>query len=392
MGTELRLTVQDFADQGEGFARHDGKAVFISGGIPGEEVAAEIVLERRHRILARVVEVFSPSPYRISPQCPLFGTCSGCQWQHISYERQLEIKQDLIRKHFGRYFDIQKLPVSPVFPGPPWHYRNHNRYTIRSGGNLGFVQKGTYRFIPVERCLIAHEMINELVGKLRGHYLGTTQLSVRVGINTGQYLIQPRLEPSEIPIPTGQPYYEEELLGRRFRVSAASFFQVNTYQAERIVETVREMMEFSGEELVIDAYAGVGTLGVLMAPFAARVICIEESAAAAADAQVNIRGISNLEYIQGKTEHVLPELKAACSAVILDPPRSGCQKEALEAVIKLGPQRVVYVSCNPDTLARDLAVLREGGYSLERLQPIDMFPQTYHVECVALAVRVKTQR
>jgi len=382
---QLRLTVEDFADQGEGFARHDGRAVFISGGIPGEEVAVEVLLERRRRIWGRVVEVFSPSPHRVTPRCPLFGTCSGCQWQHISYERQLEIKKDLVLRHLRRHLDAAHLPVAPVLPGPPWHYRNHNRYTIRSGEEIGFVQRETYKFIPVRHCFIAHDMINGLVGRLQGHYLGTSQLSIRVGVNTGQYLIQPRLEPSDIPVATGQPYYEEELLGKRFRVSAASFFQVNTAQAERIAETVREMLELSGEELVIDAYAGVGTLGILVAPLAAKVVCIEESAAAVADARVNIQGISNLEYIQGKTEQVLPQLEAAASAVILDPPRSGCQRPALEALAELRPRRVVYVSCNPSTLARDLAFLCGRGFRLLQIRPIDMFPQTYHVECIALA-------
>ncbi|GAF95607.1 unnamed protein product, partial [marine sediment metagenome] len=185
----------------------------------------------------------------------------------------------------------------------------------------------------------------------------------------------------------GQPCYEEELLGRRFRISAPSFFQVNTPQAENLFDVLRDHLQPRGTELVIDVYAGVGTFATLLAPLVGRVIAVEESAAAVKDAAVNITGLDNIEFLQGKAEEVLPQLEGVPDAAVLDPPRVGCHRRALAALLQLSPRRIIYVSCEPATLARDLKALCEGGYRLVAVQPVDMFPQTYHVECVANLVR-----
>ena len=172
-------------------------------------------------------------------------------------------------------------------------------------------------------------------------------------------------------------------MGHPFRIGSPSFFQTNTAQTERLVELVRSHLHLSGQELLVDAYAGVGTFAVLMAPSVCKVIAIEESTAAVRDAAINTLGIENLEYIEGKTEEVLGALDSAPDALVLDPPRVGCHPDTLRAVLRRPPGRVVYVSCDPETLARDLAILVEGGYAVDTVEPVDMFPQTYHVECVA---------
>ena len=228
-----------------------------------------------------------------------------------------------------------------------------------------------------------HPWINEALEGLQGRCAETSQLSLRYGVNTGDFLVQPTLKSDEVPLPSGQKHYREALDGREFRIAASSFFQTNTNQAQRMVELVKEGLQLSGEGLLVDAYAGVGVFAILLAPYAQRVIAIEESASAVRDAEHNAVGLDNITFLQGKAEEALAQMEERPYGVILDPPRAGCRGSALEALIELGPLKVVYVSCDPDTLARDLAILCRGPFRLEGVQPIDMFPQTHHVECVA---------
>ncbi|MCA9706519.1 MAG: class I SAM-dependent RNA methyltransferase, partial [Myxococcales bacterium] len=221
---------------------------------------------------------------------------------------------------------------------------------------------------------------------LQGRLHGATQCNVRVGRPAGSMMIQPRLALPDAP-PSGQATLTEELLGRPFRVSAAAFFQVNRAQAERLIDLVRARIDCGPESVVVDAYGGVGTFAVLLAPHVGTVVSIEESGPAVEDARVNAEGLPNVELRLGKTEEVLGTLPGPVDAIVLDPPRSGCQPAALAAVVEHGPRRVVYVSCDPETLARDLRVLVDAGYALLEVQPVDMFPQTHHVECVATLER-----
>jgi 23S rRNA (uracil1939-C5)-methyltransferase len=379
----LALKLGGIGPLGETLAKHDGKPVSVFGGIPGEDVLAEVVRQRHNHILARVVEVINPSLERVEPLCPYFGSCTGCQWQQIRYEHQLELKRGIVQEAM-QAAGIPVFLVAPVVPAPQlFGYRNHVRFTVGPEGDIGFVNRHSRRFVPVDQCLLMHPRINQMLSQLQGRCRETTQVSIRYGVNTGQWLIQPTLKSSQMLVESGQKHYEEALAGRRFRISAASFFQVNTAQAERVAQLVRERLSLTGRELVVDAYAGVATFAVLLAPFARKVIAIEEAPSAIRDAQINIQGLDNVELAQAKTESLLGALPERPDALVLDPPRIGCHLQALRAVLLRPPQRVVYVSCNPQALAHDLRILLRGPFVLEEVLPIDLFPQTYHVECLA---------
>ncbi len=382
---QIRLTFDDIAPQGDALAHHDGEVLFAPGGIPGEQAVVSARRTRRKFYIGEIVEVISPSPHRVEPRCRHFGRCSGCGWQHIAYPFQLELKRGAVARQLVERGQFGSPPVLPTLPSPEvWNYRNHARFT-EDDGRLGFVNKTSRKFIPIDYCHIMHPWINERLESLQGRCAGANQVAMRYGVNTGSWLIQPKLK--DIDIETGQPFYEEKLLDRRFRISSPSFFQVNTGQAERLFAVVRDSLRLSGSETVVDVFAGVGTFAVLLATSVARVIAIEESSAAKKDASVNMEGLSNIEFIQGKAEDELPRLSPAPDAAVLDPPRAGCQRRFLEALLRQAPRRIAYVSCDPFTLARDLRILCDGGYRLRSVRPVDMFPHTYHVECVASLVR-----
>jgi 23S rRNA (uracil1939-C5)-methyltransferase len=225
------------------------------------------------------------------------------------------------------------------------------------------------------------ERINEVLALVQGRCRGMSQLSIRAG--NAEPMVQPRLADPGIAVTSGQDHFETEVLGRRFRVAGASFFQVNAGQLGNMIGMLRDRLGLTGAETVVDAYCGVGTFAILLAPYARRVIGIEDSAPAVEDARANSSGLTNIEFIMGRAEEVLARVEGAVDAVILDPPRAGCHPGAIDAVIRLKPARVVLVSCEPSALARDLARLTEGPFILESVQPVDMFPQTRHVEAVA---------
>ena len=383
----LRLELEGMGRLGEALAYLGDKPVFVFGGIAGEEVDVEIIRERRHYIAAEVVEVIRPSPHRQQPPCQYFAECTGCQWQHVSYSHQLELKRQTVEDALQRVGGLSDVPVSPTLPSTrEFGYRNHARFTVsREGGRLGYIHRERLRFVDIERCLLMNDYINDVLSQLDGHCAETTQVAVRSGAKTGDRLIQPTLKSEDVPLETGQKTYVDSVMDISFRVASPSFFQVNTEQLENIVGLVTESLGLKGSEVLIDAYAGVGTFAGLLAPYASKVIAIEESAASIEDAQYNLRRFNNIEIRKGKTEEVLLEITEPVDAMIIDPPRAGCQKTALESIVRLAPQRLIYVSCDPATLARDLRIL-SGPFRIASVQPVDMFPQTYHVECLATLI------
>jgi len=385
IGQEIELYLASWGRLGEAMACHEGQDIFVLGGIPGESVLAEVVRIRRKYVAARVVKVLSPSPDRVEPPCQYYGQCTGCQWQHLNYHAQLTNKREKVVDALKRVGSLQCIKVLDTLPSPAeYGYRNHARFTVGRGGDLGFVNRETRRFVRIDRCMLMHEGINHILDKLQDRCGETTQLAVRAGRDTGDFLVQPPLKNTEVAVPTGQKHYQESVDNREFRVASPSFFQVNIDQTSRLIKVVREAVSLSGKEVLLDAYTGVGTFAVLLAPFVKQVYAIEESSAAVADARENATGIDNVQFLLGKTEEILADLPQAPDVVILDPPRAGCQTSALEKLLSLRPPRLVYVSCDPETLARDLKVLCAEDYSVDHIQPLDMFPQTHHVECVAV--------
>ena len=383
-GDSVQLHLRSWGRLGEAMAVHDGRDVFVFGGIPGETVIAEIVATRRKYLAAQVTQVLEPSPHRVSPPCPYFGHCTGCQWQHLDYPAQLDAKTGIVHDAMERIGSFHNPPVLPTLPAPEQlGYRNHARFTIwRSTGALGFVHRERRRFVRIDRCMLMHDGVNNLLEQLQEKCAATSQLSIRASSATGDYLIQPALDHPDIAPASGQKTYQETIAGRTFRVASPSFFQVNTAQAARLVDLVRDALQLTGSETVLDAYAGVGVFAALLAGNAHHIIAVEESTAAIADAATNLDGIPNVSIITGKVEEILPTMSDAPDAVVLDPSRSGCQPAALDAILAMQPARLAYVSCNPESLARDLRTLCRA-YRIEWIQPLDMFPQTYHIECVA---------
>ncbi|MCI0801524.1 MAG: 23S rRNA (uracil(1939)-C(5))-methyltransferase RlmD [Chloroflexi bacterium] len=383
-GDRVTLLLTSWGRLGEAMAEFDGRNVFVAGGIPGERVVAEVVKVHRKYVSAKVVEVLEASPDRVEPPCPYYGVCTGCQWQHLSYDAQLKTKREKVTDALRRVGGLEDPPVSEVIPSPDQYgYRNHARFTINREGALGFVNRETRQFLRIEKCLLMHDGVNTLLEGLQDRCGETTQLSIRAGKYSGDYLIQPYLVHPDIKIPTGQKRYTESVDGRNFDVSSPSFFQVNVDQAAAAANLVRDRLHLTPDDVLLDAYTGVGTFAILLAPSVKQVIAVEESSAAVADAKQNAGELQNLDFILGRTEDVLRNLPVKPDVVVLDPPRSGCQPRALESLIELAPSRVAYISCDAETLGRDLKILCQGGYRLDEVAPLDMFPQTHHVECVA---------
>jgi 23S rRNA (uracil1939-C5)-methyltransferase len=385
-GETLRLTLESLSHQGSAIARRDGQVVFAAYGAPGED--ADVLIERAYPdyLEGAVTAVHQPSPHRVEPRCEYFGVCGGCQLQHIDYEEQLRLKTEIVREQLRRIGRLPDVPVLPALGSPdPWHYRNHARFSVDREGFLGFMMRGRRRVLRIERCYIVHPWIVETLQTLQGGRLPRLhQVAMRIGVNTGETLVQPDVREWAPEVPSGQTSYEEELCGERFRVSAPSFFQVNTPQAETLVRLVREGLALRPADVLLDAYAGAGTFAKILAREVSVVVAVEISASSVADGRYNTRDQANVRWIEAEVERALPALDVRPTAAVLDPSRQGCAPPALQALVDAAVPRIAYVSCEPSTLARDLRLLTDGGYRVRSVQPVDLFPQTYHIECVAL--------
>lgn len=386
----VTLTPHTLSPEGECLADLNANAdpVPIPLSIPGETVEVEIGEGKKGAKSITLTRVINPSPHRVEPPCPYFGACGGCQWQHISYRRQLEMKREILRHHLEKTGGISEPYVAETIPSPSrTAYRNHARFSVNRRGSLGFTWTGTRHHLPVDRCLLMHDRINAVLSDLQDKGKGLRQVSVRCGAETGDLLVQPSLDIPGLDLESGQAHFHEALFGYPFRISSPSFFQVNTPQAERMASEVRDRLRPTGDEMLADAYGGVGVFAVLLAPYYRRIITLEESPSAIEDALVNCRPFPNVTVVKGKSEEALPALDARPDTVILDPPRTGCHPTVLEFLTQLSPRKIAYVSCAPNTLARDLRILLAGGYGLREAVPIDMFPQTHHVESISILER-----
>jgi len=385
-GDRIRLQLGDPHETGETSAIYEGISVAVAGGVPGETVDVEITRRYPDSLAATVIEIDNPSSDRTEPLCPYYLACSGCQWQHVTYERQLELKWERVERAIREYSEFADVNILPTLPSPDqFGYRNHARFTVRKSGEIGYVNRHTRQWLRVDKCLLMADQINSALGKMQDHVRGMSQMSIRVGVNTGDMLIQPKLPNPAIDLESGGRDYTEALNGRSYRVAGSSFFQVNTAQAENLAEILADRLQLRDDETLIDAYTGVGTFAIMLAPYVRRVIVIEESNSAVEDAKHNAQDIPNIEFIKARTEDAIPKLSGEVDVLILDPPRRGCHPEAIEATKQLLPGKIAMVSCDPQTMARDLASLcADSPFILEEVQPVDLFPQTHHVECIAI--------
>ena len=388
-GDQFQTTLNGINDSGETLSEIRGAPVEVTGGLPGEKVVVEVQKRFPERIVAKVVEVLEQAEERVVPECEYFLTCSGCQWQHASYDYQLQLKQARVQREIDKYQSLSQVVVDATIGSESQlGYRNHGRFTVGKkddGGKIGYINAVTRRFVKIDRCLLMNEQINKVLDLAQDNVAGQTQLAIRAGSNTDSMLIQPRMNLSHIGLVTGEQHYEEEVRGFRFRVAASSFFQVNTSQLSRAIDEVRDLLDLDGTEVMVDAYCGVGVFTVLLAPYVRKIVGIEESASAIEDAGLNSKDILNIEFVEGKTEHILNTLNQHIDVLLLDPPRVGCHPDVLDSVIKLKPEKVLMISCEPEAMARDLNLLCSTGiYSLETIRPVDMFPQTRHVETISV--------
>ncbi len=404
----VEVTFTDISHGGEGVGRLKGKVIFVPYVLPGEKARIRLVEDKKSYMRGELVEILTPSPHRVIPPCRHFGECGGCQWQHAAYPAQLAFKEEIVRAQLTRLGGLAQAPVQPVLGMDfPWNYRNHVQFAVDPDGALGYLAARSHRVVAIEECYLLHAYLEDIVAALDVEWPALRRLSLRAGINTGDLMVILETESAEQPdlevdfpasfvwLPAsgeavsliGNGYIREEIGGRTFRISATSFFQVNTAQTEHLVRLVREGLQPAGDELLLDLYCGVGTFGLSLATQVGRVIGVEESAVALDDAVENAAELPNVEFWEGRVADALPEVEGPVQLAIVDPPRSGVEPEALAALINLAPRRLAYVSCDPASLARDLKALGAAGYTVQSVQPVDMFPQTYHVESVTVMSR-----
>lgn len=488
-GQKARLTIEVLVAGGDGLARHNGMPIFVSRTVPGDVAEIEIFDARKDFARGRVVGMIEPSSQRVEAPCKLFKVCGGCQWQHMTYEAQLQYKQEIVRQAVKRASAIEPEVVLPTMGAvEPFYYRNKVQFPVKNPQDskrllAGYYEQDSHELVNIKHCPVQPKAFDYLLAQVKEHaeahditaYEERTQTGILRhvcirGADNGELLLtlvvnlkcdmrqqgapqirktkstSRKLQQEDVPaniralahtlkshnpnlvgvcvnfndrpgnriygdvtkILEGRDFIIDHLIshydnapdqlrkGLSFQVSATSFFQINRPQTERMLDVILEgaTSKFQRAPLIVDAYAGVGTIALWLAFTATRIIAIEESAQAASDAAANIKlnQTTNVDFRQGSVEEILSKLIAQDEKpdiVILDPPRKGVSDKVIECVLKLHPSRIIYVSCNPATFARDLDKLdRQGGYKTISIQPIDMFPQTFHVESVSVLERV----
>ena len=385
----IKLKLDNIGSDGDTTSVYNGEDINIFGGIPGETVIAEIDIQKKSkrkkpRIYGIVKKVLVSSPSRVSPPCQFYGFCTGCNWQHIKYDYQLKLKEQIIYKEIKNKIK-SKININKIISSEKqFNYRNHGRFPIRRNGQIGFTNKVTKKFVAVNHCMIMNNTINKLINNIESFAGETTQLSIRASENTNSFLIQPKLKNPEIKIKTGQKTYTEKISKSEFQISSPSFFQVNSNQIENMKNTILSLIKNNKKKLLVDAYSGVGTFGILLSEYFEKVIGIEQSNSAVSDANINIKNIANYKILTGNSEDIIREIKSKIDVVILDPSRKGCHEKLLNNLISNPADNIIYISCDPKTLARDLEILNKEKYKIESITPIDLFPNTHHVESITL--------
>jgi 23S rRNA (uracil1939-C5)-methyltransferase len=447
LGQVIQYDITGQGHDGVGVGKYEGFTVFVPLAVPGETIKARITEVKNKYARARLLEVVKAHPDRADPLCPVYEACGGCQSQHLSYEAQLRHKRQQVEDAFTRIGGLTDVVIHPVIGmEKPWRYRNKAQVPFgQRGGRVvaGFYASGTHEIIDMEACLIQHPANDRAVAKVKElvqelgilpydeitHEGILRHVMVRTGFATGEMMIVLVTNGERLPhqkelvkrLTAALPelkslvqninnrrtnvilgrenclLWGEEVIHDRigdvtFAISPHSFFQVNSIQTKVLYDQVKKYADLTGKETVVDAYCGIGTIALYLARKAAWVYGVEIVPEAIRDARRNalLNGMDHVHFETGAAEEVMPRWYSQGirpDVVVVDPPRKGCDPALLDAVSRMEPDRLVYVSCNPATLARDAKILNEKGYRPLEVQPVDMFPQTGHVECVALFVR-----
>jgi 23S rRNA (uracil1939-C5)-methyltransferase len=376
----------------------------------GETVRIKISEVKDRYAKAELLEVLSPSSHRIEPRCPHFAQCGGCHYQHIPYQEQLNIKQAILADQFERVGKLADPPVKKIIPSPEaWNYRNHIQLHLSEEGQLGYLRHRSNQVIPILECHLPEPILNQVWPSLDLEYIpGLNRINLRSGDEgTDTLLVLESSDPHPIEFSVDVPLSaihrgpggEIVLSGDDFTilpvhdfpfvVSAGSFFQVNTWVAELMVDFLLDRLSFSEEMVLLDVYCGVGLFSVFFAPYVKQVIGIESNPSAAEDYLYNLAGFDNVTLYDLPAENVLPYLEISPDIILVDPPRAGVSTKILDSLLALQPGCILYISCDPATLARDAGRLQAHGYQLKESTPFDMFPQTYHIESVNLFRRAR---
>lgn len=446
-GSEHELTIEKMAFGGKGLTRVDNFVLFVDGAIPGSTVLARVTKAKKRFAEAETVKVLDPGPHAATPFCLHFGKCGGCLFQDLDYTEQVRWKTEHVRETLSRIAGAEDVMVHDAVPSPGQRfYRNKMEFAFSGGGSriaLGLHRRASTSIVNVERCELQSQLSMDVVRQAREFcrrvgvpaYDPRTRkgvwryLVVREAHATQQALVNvitsnapdggaaralcedllerfPALTGAVHSVRTansavaqgqrqaaafGKPHIEEHLLGVKFHISADAFFQTNTRAAELLYEAALDMAGLTGSEHVLDLYCGVGGLALCAAGRAASVLGVENHEPSVKDARANaeLNGIENCEFVAGDTRSTLAELDHAPDVAFVDPPRSGMHPEAVTSLAALAPRRIVYVSCNPATLARDAGLFAENGYAVAEARPVDLFPHGPHIECAVRLERLK---
>ena len=445
----VTIRIEDCGIDGEGIGKADGFTVFVKDAVIGDTVRAKIMKAKKNYGYGRLMEVLEPSPYRTEPKCPYARQCGGCQIQVLSYEQQLAFKEAKVRGHLERIGGFREIPMEPIIGMEnPYHYRNKAQFPVGRGKDgriiTGFYAGRTHSIIENRDCALGvavnREVLDRVIAYMEKYHVEpydemtgkglVRHILIRYGFFTGEVMVcvvvnGNKLPHSEVLVDTlreiagmtsitlnenrsrsnvilgeklyllwGQTYITDKIGDISYQISPLSFYQVNPGQTQKLYAKALEYADLHGEETVWDLYCGIGTISLFLAQQAKFVRGVEIVPAAIEDAKRNaqLNGIHNVEFFTGKAEEVLPREYEKngiyADVIVVDPPRKGCDEVLLKTILKMQPKRVVYVSCDSATLARDLKYLCENGYRLERVCPVDQFAHTVHTENVAKLERV----
>lgn len=375
------IRIESIAFGGEGVGRVDNFVVFVPFAAPEDELEAEIVKLKKKFARGKILQIIRPSPIRVSPLCRYYENCGSCCYQHLSYEHQLKIKRKQVEEAFSKIGEIAAPPVlDPLASPEPYHYRGKaqlHAVKTKQGFQAGFLDISGSQIADIERCEIMEETINDKLRILRQNKQQLRNNDARLTIWSGLLADQ-------------KGTVTRMVRGKTFLVPRGGFFQANLCLTDQLVDEVCRLAISKEINTLIDAYCGSGLFSIFLAPYAKSVVGIEISEKSVKYAQINAANadVKNVRFVQGKVENILPgeflSSKKESNLIVLDPPRSGCSKSVLKTIADLKPQNVIYISCNPATQARDVKYLNEHGYTLLSLLPVDMFPQTEHIEVIGL--------